>query len=52
MKHILTIRKNLREIYSDVYTHEVLLTLSALSRFNQEIKGLMTKRLQRRTEAA
>jgi malate synthase len=50
MDHKLIIRNNLREIYSDVYTPEVLEILSALSHFNQEIEGLMTERLLRRTE--
>lgn len=43
-----TIRDNLKEVYSDVYTPEVLSTLSALAPFNRRIKEVMTARMQRR----
>ena len=36
--------------YGDVYTQEVILALSALSRFNKAIKAAMESRIQRRAE--
>ena len=44
----LEIRNQLRAIYQDVYTSEVLAALGSLSRFNLEQKELMDKRMQRR----
>ena len=45
----LQIRDNLKEIYPDVITDEVLSALSALSHFNATIKEVMEARIQRRT---
>lgn len=42
------IRDNLKNIYSDVYTPEVLSTLAALAHFNKDIKTVMHSRLERR----
>ncbi|MEO8583464.1 MAG: malate synthase, partial [Flavitalea sp.] len=36
--------------YGDVYTPEVIVALSTLSRFNKEIKEVMNSRIQRRSE--
>jgi malate synthase len=47
--HII-IRDNLQEVYSDVYTPEVLSALSSLARFNKDIKEVMALRLKRRAE--
>lgn len=44
------IRDNLKELYSDVYTPEVLASLSALAGFNKRVKDIMTKRMARRSE--
>lgn len=46
----ITIRDNLREVYSDVYTSEVLNALAALAHFNEDIKSAMAARLHRRAE--
>lgn len=46
----LSIRNNLQEEYSDVYTPEVLSVLQSLSRFNTDIKEVMSSRIRRRTE--
>ena len=43
-----TIRDNLKDIYSDLYTPEVLSALSALAPFNKRIKEVMAARMQRR----
>ncbi len=48
MKSEITIRPNLKELYNDIYTPEVLSALSALSHFNTEIKTVMAARLKRR----
>jgi len=44
------IRNNLREIYSDVYTPEVLSALSTLAPFNTIIKEVMADRIKTRAE--
>ncbi|MBK6389511.1 MAG: hypothetical protein KA109_03650 [Saprospiraceae bacterium] len=43
------IPNHLQERYADVYTPEVLIALADLFRFNQEIKDLMQKRINKRT---
>ena len=48
MNSEITIRPNLKELYNDIYTPEVLAALSALSHFNAEIKTVMAARLKRR----
>ncbi len=50
MKSDIIIRSNLKELYRDIYTAEVLSTLSSLSHFNAEIKSIMSARLKRRAE--
>ena len=50
MTNTITINGNLREIYKDVYTPEVLAALSSVARFNREIKDAMAARIHRRTE--
>ena len=44
------IRGNLKEVYADVLTPEVLSVLSALSHFNKIIKEVMATRINRRAE--
>ena len=44
------IRNNLKEVYADVLTPEVLSAISALSHFNKIIKEVMTARINRRAE--
>lgn len=44
------IRDNLKEVYSDVYTPEALVALSAMAHFNADVKDLMKLRISRRTE--
>ena len=44
------IRGNLKEVYADVLTSEVLSALSSLSHFNKTIKEVMTSRINRRAE--
>ena len=44
------IRGNLKEVYADVLTSEVLATLSSLSHFNRIIKEVMASRINRRAE--
>jgi len=44
------IRGNLKEVYADVLTPEVLSVLSALSHFNKIIKEVMASRIDRRAE--
>lgn len=46
----INIKKNLKEIYSDIYTDEALSVLSSLAHFNIEIKETMTSRLERRRD--
>lgn len=46
----ISIRDNLQEEYSDVYTPEVLSVLQSLSRFNRDVKEVMFSRMHRRTE--
>ncbi|MEJ7693902.1 hypothetical protein, partial [Daejeonella sp.] len=51
MKNLsIIIRDNLREEYTDVYTAEALSALSAMAHFNKDVKELMSKRIQRRSE--
>src|SRR5687768_17466853 len=50
MKSEISIRANLKELYNDIYTPEVLSALSSLARFNTDIKTAMDARLKRRTE--
>jgi malate synthase len=50
MKSEITIRANLKELYNDIYTPEVLSALSALSHFNTDVKTVMAARLKRRAE--
>jgi malate synthase len=45
-----TIRDNLKETYSDVYTPEVLGVLDTMAPFNKEIKQAMEARIRRRTD--
>ena len=44
------IRANLKELYADVYTADVLSALSTLSPFNGVIKNVMTARIKRRED--
>ena len=44
------IRNNLKELYSDVYSSEVLLVLSSLAHFNNTIKEVMASHIKRRAE--
>lgn len=44
------IRDNLKEEYNDVYTPEALKALSEMAHFNKDVKELMNKRIQRRSE--
>ena len=44
------IHGNLAQIYSDVYTPEVLTALAAVTRFNKDIKEAMAARITRRSE--
>ncbi len=49
MQHnTISIRENLTEHYSDVYTPETLAALSVLAPLNKRIKDVMTARLERR----
>ncbi|WP_245859751.1 aldolase/citrate lyase/malate synthase family protein [Spirosoma aerolatum] len=48
LTHLISIRDNLNETYSDVYTHEVIDALSALAPFNKRIKEVMDSRMKRR----
>lgn len=50
MNPVVTVRANLKEIYKDIYTPEVLAALSSLAHFNTDIKAAMTARIQRRNE--
>lgn len=50
MNSELSIRSNLKELYQDVYTPEVLSTLTALAHFNHDIKIVMAARIKRRAE--
>src|SRR5688572_27154651 len=45
-----TIRENLTDVYSDVYTPEVLEALNALEHFNSDIKEVMNSRMKRRAD--
>jgi len=46
----IAIQDYLLELYSDVYTAEVLSALSAVSGFNSDIKAVMDSRIKRRTD--
>ncbi len=46
----LTIRENLTDLYSDVYTPEVLEALNAMEHLNSDIKEVMNSRMKRRAE--
>lgn len=48
LTHELVIRENLNELYSDVYTPEVLKALVHMSSFNRDVKQVMKERIQRR----
>lgn len=48
LTHLISIRDNLNETYSDVYTHEAIDALSALAPFNKRIKEVMDARMKRR----
>ncbi|MGZ8552924.1 MAG: malate synthase, partial [Chitinophagaceae bacterium] len=48
MTNDLTINGNFQQTYSDVYTPQVLETLSALAHFNKDIKEAMALRIKRR----
>jgi len=41
---------NLKETYTDIYTHEAFSVLSSLAHFNSDIKEAMTSRLKRRED--
>lgn len=43
-------RSNIRDVYNDIYTSEVLSALSVLSQFNNDIKDVMLKRIKLRDE--
>lgn len=44
------IRKNLQELYPDVYTPQAIEALTLISHFNNDIKVVMASRLKRRAE--
>ena len=46
----LTIRENLTDLYSDVYTPEALEALQAMEHFNSDIREVMASRMKRRAE--
>ncbi|MCC5936848.1 MAG: malate synthase [Lunatimonas sp.] len=48
----IVIRDHLVDTYRDVYTTEVLAALEFMALFNQEVKELMSKRLERRNRRA
>ena len=50
MNSDINIRGNLKELYKDIYTQEVLSALSSLAHFNTEIKAVMAARIKRRSE--
>jgi len=50
MNSSLSIRDNLRQTYSDIYTSEALSALTVLAPFNADIKAAMAARIKRRTE--
>jgi len=50
MSNNFKINGNLQETYSDVYTPEVLVALSSLAHFNEDIKAAMYARIKRRAE--
>ncbi len=50
MNSEIKIRSNLKETYADVYTPEVISSLSSLAHFNNDIKAVMAARLKRRAE--
>ncbi|HEX3034764.1 MAG TPA: isocitrate lyase/phosphoenolpyruvate mutase family protein [Thermodesulfobacteriota bacterium] len=52
MSRKLKIRGDLKSLYPDVYTPEVMTALAYMARFNEEQKMVMAKRIQRRAERA
>jgi len=50
MSNNFIINTNVQQAYSDVYTPEVLNTLSSLAHFNKDIKEAMSARIKRRAE--
>ncbi len=46
----MNIRNNLKESYPDIYTPAVISVLTSLAHFNNDIKEVMTLRMQRRAE--
>jgi len=50
MSNNFIINTNVQQAYSDVYTPEVLNTLSSLAHFNKDIKEAMSARIERRAE--
>lgn len=48
MTHPFTIRDNLQEIYSDIYTAPVLAALGSMAPYNRAIKEVMDARIKRR----
>jgi len=50
MGYSFLINENILNTYNDIYTAEVLDTLSSLSHFNKEIKEAMSARINRRAE--
>ena len=52
MSRKLRIRGDLKSLYPDVYTPEVMTALAYMAKFNEEQKTVMVKRIQRRAERA
>jgi malate synthase len=50
MGNNLIINGDLHEVYSDIYTPEVLTALSSLAHFNEDVKEAMITRIKRRAE--
>lgn len=50
MRYPFIIHGNAQQIYNDIFTTEVLDTLSYLSSFNKEVKEAMSARIKRRSE--
>jgi len=48
--HSFQIHSNLQELYSDVYTPEVLRALDSLAHFNKDVKEAMAERIERRRQ--
>jgi malate synthase len=49
-QYSIQIRDNLKELYSDVYTPEVIAALELMSQFNGEIKQVMDARIKKRDD--